>query len=100
MTLKNNNLNCISTSTYKGIEFVTRTSASEYNFRVRMRKSDGEVGSNFIQHATTNWNKITINFSTLAPGVTQFNAIQLQDDGNFATNSVYFDEIYLIPNTC
>jgi len=91
--------NCILTSTYKAIEFVTRSSASQGRVRVRMRASDAEVGSNSIQTATTNWNRFTISFSTLAPGVTQFNAIQLQDDANFSPNSAYFDEIYLIPNS-
>jgi hypothetical protein len=92
--------NCISTSTYKAIEFVTRTSASQHNIRVRLRTSDGEVGSNVIQRATTTWTKITVMLSTLAPGGTQFNSIQFQDDANFSLNSVYFDEIYLIPINC
>lgn len=92
--------NCISTSTYKAIEFVTRSSASQHNIRVRLRTSDGEVGSNVIQRATTTWTKITVMLSTLAPGGTQFNSIQFQDDGNFSPDNAYFDEIYLIPVNC
>jgi len=92
--------NCFSTSTYKGIEFYAKNSAWTQNLRVRLRSWDGEVGNNVIKGLTTDWQKFTVYFSELAPGISGFNVIQFQDDGNYSPNYAYFDEIYLIPNNC